>query len=811
MQRNNRNYFAEKAKRALLRLKSSKGSVLFFIVAIMTVLVVMASAVYYAVNSSRQQIEVKYDDEQAYQSALAVNDIITAYLNKNIDSTLGGAVSSLATGESITTSGSGTDGFAVIADGVGSYKATITKIAEDDEKQVIQIDTVVVVNGEKQTVTSIGSISIADDDTEFSGFDKFFTSTGYAPKDVAITGTSIVSPMYFNNKFAMIGPGVSGGSGIYIGAEIVAAGTLSLGTFTFNGNTFDLVAGQNFYTHGSANSLNLNGGNVYVGGDALRDVNGYTLINDTDMYILGDLADSPLANSNEAGCEIYVNGNMYVGVGTHTGALRVNGDLFIDKGVTAETVLGSDTIVGGRIYYPESWASWDVDKFKAKNYQCTELVPYDDTGIIFNLNKGSWNGIYTNGGMEQLKMFAQQVYTQTGKEPANSDVWGHNGLEGALSVDIVKQIIRNKVGDEKYAIWDMRNKFYESEGVLKAGMDSVNFMFSETGPAIDATDSRFVDSGSTSHQIIVKADTFKSTTPGDENAYVVIGDLTVDPESWNGNSIVFDTNSSSAKGYRNIYVLLPANCYMEKIPAVDEWSSPTYTFSTADSDSDKFNCFRWLNNTNGGFSVLIKGKGSVIFVVDKDTSYFVQEKVFVGHYGIAKIIAGSAFENEPIVNYNVLCETAYGKTSTQMSDLLLDENGYLKNEFRTAYPDIHNNVFVVAMDKNSDINFNASGNVFCGFVYAPYMTIQITNSYGALVGGIISSDYLMAGSRVYTASIPYDYFDEYSEVDSSMTEEEKDAARRKYFQNLVKNSGGYGGNIDFSKTDHRSWRLYGYN
>ena len=814
MQRNNKHYFAARAKKALLRLKSGKGSVLFFIVAIMTVLVVMASAVYYAVNSSRQQIEVKYDGEQAYQSALAINDIITAYLNKNIDSTLGGAVSGLSTGESITTSGSGTDGFAIIAEGVGSYKATITKIAEDDEKQIIQIDTEAIVNGEKQKVTSIGSILVSDDDTEFAGFDKFFTSTGYAPKDVAITGTSIVSPMYFNNKFAMIGPGVSDYSGtIYLGAEIVSAGTLSLGTFTFNGNTFDIVVGQNFYAHGVPGTINLNGGNIYVGGDTMRSLNGNVLDNDTDMYVIGDLADATNGTSNNAGCEIYVNGNMYVGIGTHTGALRVNGDLFIDSQVVPESVLGSDVVVGGRIYYPKSWEddyryNRFMTAFNNHNYSCAELVKYDDTGIIFNVFQDKYNSsVKYAAGLNQLKIYAQQVYAQTGKEPANSDVWGHNELAGALSVDVVRQTINSKVGDEKYAIWDMRNKFYENSGALKPEFKPINYEFTQDAKTI--TDSRFADNGSTNRRLIVNADDFKSSSPSDKNSYVVMGSLTNqggNEYAWFNSNIVFDTTSStSSTGYRNIYVLLPPNCKMTKSE-----SDGSLTFDTSCSE-DEYNCFRWINNTNGTFSVLIKGKGSVVFVVDKGTSFYLQSTVYMGHYNIAEKLAPAAFKDDTSVESSKVCDAVYSKSVDETAEFLFDENGYINDEFRAAYPNVHNNVFVVSMDKNSDINFDSYGNLFCGFVYAPYMTIQIKNSFGGFIGGIIASDYFMAGSKKYIASIPYDYFDQYSEVTSSMTEKEKDKARRKYFQNLVQNSGGYSGNIDFSKTDHRSWRLYGYN
>ena len=73
-------------KRALLRLKGGKGSVLFFIIAIMSVMIVLASAVYYSTVSARKQVEIEYGDEQSYQSAIALNNIISDYITKKPNS-----------------------------------------------------------------------------------------------------------------------------------------------------------------------------------------------------------------------------------------------------------------------------------------------------------------------------------------------------------------------------------------------------------------------------------------------------------------------------------------------------------------------------------------------------------------------------------------------------------------------------------------------------------------------------------------------------------------------------------------------------
>ena len=83
-------------KRALLRLKGGKGSVLFFIIAIMTVMIVLASAVYYSTISARAQVEIKYGNEQSYQSAVSLNDLVTEYLNTKTDDAFVYAISALS-------------------------------------------------------------------------------------------------------------------------------------------------------------------------------------------------------------------------------------------------------------------------------------------------------------------------------------------------------------------------------------------------------------------------------------------------------------------------------------------------------------------------------------------------------------------------------------------------------------------------------------------------------------------------------------------------------------------------------------------
>ncbi|MCL1788897.1 MAG: hypothetical protein FWG33_00905 [Oscillospiraceae bacterium] len=57
------------------RMLSKRGSVLFIVLVIMSFMVVLASAVYYAVQNGRQNVVMDYSDSQAFQTA---NDVLTA-------------------------------------------------------------------------------------------------------------------------------------------------------------------------------------------------------------------------------------------------------------------------------------------------------------------------------------------------------------------------------------------------------------------------------------------------------------------------------------------------------------------------------------------------------------------------------------------------------------------------------------------------------------------------------------------------------------------------------------------------------------
>lgn len=785
-------------KRALLRLKSGRGSVLFFIIAIMSVMIVLASAVYYSAVSARKQVEIRYGDEQSYQSAISLNDIVTEYLNTKTEDAFVDAILALAPGSSLTTQGTGTDSFAKLAEGLGDYKVTVTKISGDssDEKQTVKIETEVIVNGESSAVTSVGEFTLV---SKPYSFDRFFTSTGYAPNDVVMSGMTVTSTMYLDNEYSQIGSLQSGNSGINIKAEVISAGTLALNNAPINADgdkTFDITVGNNLIMtyNGGQGAMNLNGGRIRVGGNLIQGTS-FNYKNDTDVYVVGDLISG--RPSDDSNCEIYVNGDAaFFGNETFAGKVYVNGDVYIDKEVNTGDKFPGGITIGGNVYLCSGSSYFGAQKtwIKSHGIDDSRIKNYSDASIRFEAKNGENDSAYN-----ALRANMDKARSLAGGTAAYNYIWPSDSLI-CESLQNVKDKINEKVGNPEYTNWNMLKKFINDDGTYT--VDPINYEFNNaTEPQVK--DERFKGTGSTKNQLVVSAQKF--------GQYVIMGDMRITAKPWNGYNIVFDTTMPNGKDI-DMYVYLPANCLMEKT------GENSYKFSNKDTDKSKFNCFRWNNQPDGmfdgWFSVLTKGKGSVIFIVGDGVTYFAQQRLFMGHYNLLKeILPNSISADGKVTNTDTFSQSAIEKIM-RTTDANAKLHTVFKQDVVNKYKDsggLHNNLFMVAINKNSDVNFDMPYNTFCGFVYAPYMTFGAGKSpegHFAMLGGLIVSDYEMPQtSRVYMATIPYDYYDRF--VDSTLKDDEKEDARFDYMEKLISNSGGEIGTLGSSSS--RSWRKYGYN
>lgn len=789
--------------RSLFNLRKNKGSVLFLVVAIMSVMVILASALYYSLSTARRQVEVRYDGQQAYQSAVALNDILTEYISIRTEDAFVDAILGLEEGQQLTTTSSDGSDFSEIGAGLGNYKVTITKIegGSTDQMHILKIETEVDVNGEKSVISSVGQFELS---SRPYTFDRFFTSTGYAPNDVVMSGMTITSTMYLDNEYSQIGSDQSGNAGINIEAEIICAGTLSLNNAPINANgteTFDITVGNNLIMtyEGGQGAMNLNGGRIRVGGNLIQGTS-FNYKNDTDVYVVGDFISG--RPSDDADCGIYVNGDAaFYGNEQYDGHIYVNGDVYLDKDVNSGNKFAGGLTVGGNVYVNTEAGNYNgqIVSLTAAGVPNEKIKTYSDDALSLKVTETTNNGTTEENQYNKLRAAMDQATTLAGGASAYEYVWPSENYT-CEALDNVKATINNKLGNPEYANWDMTKFFKNEDGTYK--YEPINFNFNGTTTPQDV-DSRFEGTGSNANQMIISAEKF--------GKYVIMGDTRITSGDWNGYNIVIDTTMPDGKDI-DMYVYLPANCYMEKIDPVNAWETVTYTYSSAEADKGKFNCYRWNNQPTGAFagwfSVLVKGRGSVVFVIDDNVTYMAQERLFMGHYNLLKeILPNSIKADGKVTDTNTFSEA---KVSAIMTDKAI-----FKPEVVAKYDTtggLHNNTFFTAINKNSDVNFDAQYNTFCGFLYAPYMTFgagKSTEGHFAMLGGLIVSDYTMPNtSRTYMATLPYDYYDRF--VDASITDpDEKEEARMSYMESLISASGGNLGTLGSSTS--RTWRKYGYN
>ena len=594
---------------------------------------------------------------------------------------------------------------------------------------------------------------------------------------------TITSTMYLDNEYSQIGgtgaPG-TGNSKINIEAEIISAGTLAINNAPINADgdkTFDITVGNNLIMtfNGGQGAMNLNGGRIRVGGNLIQGTS-FNYKNDTDVYVVGDFISG--RPSDDSNCEIYVNGDVYIDREVNTG----------DKFPGGITIGGNVYLCSGSSYFgaQTTWIkSHGIDDSRIKNYS--------DASIRFEAKNGENDSAYN-----ALRANMDKARSLAGGTAAYNYIWPSDSLI-CESLQNVKDKINEKIGNPEYSNWNMTKKFINDDGTYT--VDPINYNFDNaTDPELQ--DARFAGTGSNKNQLIVSAEKF--------GQYVVMGDMRITAGTWDGYNIVFDTTMPDGKDI-DMYVYLPANCYMEQT------GTDQYKFSSKDSDKSKFNCFRWNNEPTGlfegWFSVLTKGKGSVIFVVGDGVTYYAQRRLFMGHYNLLKEILPNSISADGKITETAQFTTAAVKNIMRTTDTNEKLRTVFKEGVLNKYDSsggLHNNLFMVAINKNSDLNFNSQYNTFCGFAYAPYMTFGIS-SMGqggfAMLGGLIVSDYSMPNtSLTFMATIPYDYYDRYT---GSLNGKEKEDARFDYMEKLISNSGGEIGTLGSSSS--RSWRKYGYN
>ncbi|MGN1423045.1 MAG: hypothetical protein ACI4XA_06695 [Oscillospiraceae bacterium] len=330
---------------------SSRGSALFMVLSTMTALLIVAMAMYFSVVSSRSVQYAVFNQQQSYQSASSISDVLLSGLKDGSlasgSNDLLSALDSMNIGDTIST---GDNGFVTLGatgggarsdeDQVGAYSVDITRLNDEeingDQNKTFDIATTTYVNGVAETVHTFVHVKLSSIETD-AGITQVFASTGYVPNDTYLEGGQFLTDVFFDNENTVIN--AYGGKGMEFTGNLYCGGSLTMHSYIAKTGSDPVVwAIRNKLTieKDCNTAMNLHGGVVLVGGDLV--VESAATFTNADVYVNGD---------------VYIKGATGL---SQVDNLFVNGNIYVDGGIwcTLKNVYYSDTtkIFTGNFYSP---------------------------------------------------------------------------------------------------------------------------------------------------------------------------------------------------------------------------------------------------------------------------------------------------------------------------------------------------------------------------------------------------------------------------------------------------------------------------
>lgn len=717
-------------KHALRKYLSPCGSALFMVVSTMAALTVLVTAMYMSVLSSRQVQYATFDQEQAYVTSTSVADIFTAYISdsKNASTTIMKKISTMKAGQTITTNGNDFAAFGGTKEdsAIGAYTVDIKRLNNETisgvDWNVYDVAVTVQKNGIAETTHSLVR-SKNGEPTQMEPIDRFFTSTGYLPNDVWISSITSDSTVYCDNEYTVFAKdkNAAGDGDVMLNMDIICAGGALFNdqstfkpfdeplTWVFGNNlTIGKDCTASTFELGKSSSER---GKIIVGGDMIASAYGSRDFGEyTDVYVLGDL---------------YIEGNPI----SFKGNLYVKGDI-----------------------------------------------------IVKDSNWHKFSSLYLNGTM---KSAVPGGTVNTGELVLHDMTTNKDVFNDAITEST--KILDNRIGGSVFPKWQAKT----------AGLSEEPIVFKNSGGA-DGKFVHYIKDDCTIRDIRI---TNVEGSGSEVNDYSIILDTGDDPEhvltlrveaNASGNTFMWLPDFSSSQ---HISVVIVGRGSV----VIDVPDGVTYQAT----DREFFGHIAWF--MMGGGSIQYTSSG-VLYLKKPDDLYKtlnnnIKSGEFILQYpdgtcSYTKIGTGSdaaytcsshggSYEahNVDKVKEGRKDSLCRGRILRNKVDAFYAANSSIKNnivEYYTScygpslnsssgyssdcyYPNV--NAFVISVLENADIQLGVDKltrspimqNVFCGYVYAPYMTYVCVGSGGGgvkNVGGMIVSDIALSGPYNYIFAQP---------------------------------------------------------
>ncbi|MCL2077000.1 MAG: hypothetical protein FWH08_01165 [Oscillospiraceae bacterium] len=359
------------AKKCFKNLMKRDGAVLFTVLVTMTLLIMLASALFLTINSERGEIYETARSEQLYQTAVSVNDWVADFLISytgtfsgvdpdDLEDDFINAMLDLGVGDSMTTAQMPVS---AANPNIGNYKIIVSRLNDDGDDKIFEIETVVdngldvvryarimrfTEGSDFFTPPAIpGSGAAGDDDGFFNVPASYRGMRNIALYEPSFDGLHVVGRSYF------------GGHGVYnstIGRN-QPTGLISFDNIRvrqdmdvfdnavfLSGAYFDaaIPVRLNFYgdftldggmTSDATVGFMPNGGTIRVGGDFLSPK---SISANNTVYVFGDMTitNDGLVGGPEGGATLYVAGDLTISnnaIGDNV-TMYVNGTATIPSG-----------------------------------------------------------------------------------------------------------------------------------------------------------------------------------------------------------------------------------------------------------------------------------------------------------------------------------------------------------------------------------------------------------------------------------------------------------------------------------------------
>lgn len=626
-------------KHALRKYITPCGSALFMVVSTMAALIVLVTAMYMSVLSSRQVQYATFDQEQAYVSSTSIADIVGSYIAGNTGSALNKKLLDLKEGESISTNGNGFSSLTGVDTDkddtiLGAYTVDITRLKGEElsgvKYSVYDIAVTVSQNDILETTHTYMKVKEGEK-PEIPDLSRCFTATGYVPNDVLLQSVVINTTAYYDSEYVKFSDQIElGYTGTSIpNSVIIKGGLICAGTVVFDqpnqavrvevteptkwfvGNNMYVTNGNPFPCNlggeGTINSAPLDDRGILVVGQDLdiTSVSQFGGTGPTDVYVLGNLS-----ITGEKSHNTYFNGNVYVaGNVTVDSVVNFNGNLYVGGNLSLKNAVSAKGI------YVTSGSQLDIGPNK---YNPSQLCVNLNGTVINNLN------------------------------PISSNIWDvDNPGDTAMTMTKAGEELTNAIGASVYPKWraDISNASKKIKNIFFNGSttdDADTSQVKVIGVSADKTPSLQY------YYSEIKKEQIPSVIPKNTRTVFIDEDCTI-------GDIIDVGQQGEGKGSTG-------GAHAIIIDTGDEGTTRTINLraNVKFNDSDKCNGFSWavahaskdrvdiyddskLDDSKYGeaVSVLTVGNGKLVINVPDGVTYQMAHNEFVGHYAWFMFNGGS--------------------------------------------------------------------------------------------------------------------------------------------------------------------------